>query len=151
MSERKKSVMVRLTPEVLEALQRWAAEELRSVNGQIEYVLRDAVRRRTRGRGPLHEDEHEARIAVFGTAWPHLKAVMDELVQLGLTDWARRLEAGVSFGGSPAEIIANMRATLVALQQSPVILPGDVARLVRLLEAELPGREGTTEGAERGK
>jgi hypothetical protein len=30
---------------VLEAMQRWANDDLRSLNGQIEYVLRDALRR----------------------------------------------------------------------------------------------------------
>jgi len=45
----RKSFLVRLPPELLEELDRWAKDELRSVNGQIEYVLRDAVRKH---RGP---------------------------------------------------------------------------------------------------
>ena len=36
--------LLRTEPEVLAALQRWAADELRSVNGQIEFVLRRALR-----------------------------------------------------------------------------------------------------------
>ncbi|HQL94756.1 MAG TPA: Arc family DNA-binding protein, partial [Candidatus Hydrogenedentes bacterium] len=40
----KKSFLLRLPPELLEDLNRWAADELRSLNGQIEYLLRDAVR-----------------------------------------------------------------------------------------------------------
>ncbi len=43
MAERK-AFLVRLDPAVLAALQRWANDELRSLNGQIEYVLRDALR-----------------------------------------------------------------------------------------------------------
>ncbi len=43
MAERK-AFLVRLDPSVLAALQRWANDELRSLNGQIEYVLRDALR-----------------------------------------------------------------------------------------------------------
>ena len=39
MAERK-PFLLRIDPLVLEALQRWAAEELRSLNGQIEFVLR---------------------------------------------------------------------------------------------------------------
>jgi len=35
--------LVRLDPQVLEALRRWARDELRSVNGQIEYLLRRAL------------------------------------------------------------------------------------------------------------
>jgi len=41
----RKSFLVRLPPELLEELDRWAKDELRSLNGQIEYVLRDAVRK----------------------------------------------------------------------------------------------------------
>ena len=35
---------------MLSALQRWAEDELRSLNAQIEYVLREAVRKRRRQR-----------------------------------------------------------------------------------------------------
>ena len=35
--------LIRTDPQVLEALRRWARDELRSVNGQIEYVLRRAL------------------------------------------------------------------------------------------------------------
>jgi len=37
------SFLLRTHPEVLEALRRWARDELRSVNAQIEYVLRRAL------------------------------------------------------------------------------------------------------------
>lgn len=39
----RKSFLLRMDPALLEALQRWAAQDLRSLNGQIEYVLRQAV------------------------------------------------------------------------------------------------------------
>lgn len=39
----KKSFPLRINPEVLAATQRWADDELRSVNAQIEYILRDAL------------------------------------------------------------------------------------------------------------
>ena len=39
MAERK-AFLLRIDPKVLEALQRWADDDLRSLNGQIEYVLR---------------------------------------------------------------------------------------------------------------
>ena len=42
MAERK-PFLLRLEPATLEALQRWAADELRSLNGQIEFVLRRAL------------------------------------------------------------------------------------------------------------
>lgn len=45
MSE-KKSILLRLTPGIWEEINRWAEEEFRSVNGQIEYLLSEAVRKR---------------------------------------------------------------------------------------------------------
>ena len=42
MTERK-GFPLRLDPEIYDALQRWAAAEFRSVNGQIEYLLRCAL------------------------------------------------------------------------------------------------------------
>lgn len=42
MSERK-SVLLRLDPAVHDALARWAADELRSTNAQIEFLLRRAL------------------------------------------------------------------------------------------------------------
>ncbi|MBX6351141.1 MAG: toxin-antitoxin system HicB family antitoxin [Clostridia bacterium] len=41
----KKSFLLRLDPELHEAIARWAADDLRSVNGQIEYLLREALRK----------------------------------------------------------------------------------------------------------
>lgn len=41
----RKSFLLRVDAAVLEAMQRWANDDLRSLNGQIEYVLRDALRR----------------------------------------------------------------------------------------------------------
>jgi hypothetical protein len=42
----RKPFLLRIDPEVFDAMQRWAEEELRSVNGQIEYVLRQALAKR---------------------------------------------------------------------------------------------------------
>ncbi len=39
----RKSFLLRIDPAVLDALQRWANDDLRSLNGQIEYVLRRAL------------------------------------------------------------------------------------------------------------
>jgi len=41
----KKAYPLRISSDVLDALQRWAEDELRSLNSQIEYVLRDALRK----------------------------------------------------------------------------------------------------------
>lgn len=45
MSEKKKSYPLRINADVLQAIQRWSDDELRSVNAQIEYVLREALRK----------------------------------------------------------------------------------------------------------
>lgn len=45
MAERK-SFLLRLPPDLYDDLNRWAADELRSLNAQIEYVLREAARKR---------------------------------------------------------------------------------------------------------
>ena len=48
----KKAYPLRISVEVLDAVQRWADDELRSVNAQIEYVLRDALRKSGRIKAP---------------------------------------------------------------------------------------------------
>ncbi len=49
MAERK-SFLLRIDPAVLDALQKWASDDLRSLNAQIEFVLRRALL--AEGRGP---------------------------------------------------------------------------------------------------
>ncbi len=41
----KKAFPLRISEDIFLALRRWSDDELRSVNGQIEYVLRDALRK----------------------------------------------------------------------------------------------------------
>jgi hypothetical protein len=41
----RKAFPLRIDPKVHAALERWAGDELRSVNAQIEFLLRDALRR----------------------------------------------------------------------------------------------------------
>jgi hypothetical protein len=40
---KRESFLLRVDPQVLEALRRWASDDLRSVNGQIEFLLRRAL------------------------------------------------------------------------------------------------------------
>jgi hypothetical protein len=47
--EQRKAFLLRIPFGLWEELESWAAAELRSVNGQIEFLLRDAVQRRRRG------------------------------------------------------------------------------------------------------
>lgn len=51
MSE-KKAYPLRINAQVLEAVQRWADDELRSLNAQIEYLLRDSLRQSGRLKSP---------------------------------------------------------------------------------------------------
>jgi hypothetical protein len=44
----RKSFLLRIDQGVLDAVQRWANDDLRSVNAQIEFLLRDALRRSAR-------------------------------------------------------------------------------------------------------
>ncbi|GAB3942923.1 hypothetical protein GCM10028805_08310 [Spirosoma harenae] len=46
MPAEKKAFVLRIQPETLKELERWAQEEFRSVNGQIEFLLADALRKR---------------------------------------------------------------------------------------------------------
>lgn len=52
----KKAYPLRINAEVLDAIQRWADDELRSLNAQIEYVLRDALRKGGRLKKPDDDD-----------------------------------------------------------------------------------------------
>lgn len=45
MAAEKKAYPLRINAVVLDAMQRWSDDELRSVNAQIEYVLREALRK----------------------------------------------------------------------------------------------------------
>jgi hypothetical protein len=42
----RKPFLLRIPPELWQDLEKWAADELRSVNGQIEFILRQAVAKR---------------------------------------------------------------------------------------------------------
>jgi hypothetical protein len=44
----RKTFLLRISPKLYESLEAWAQQELRSVNGQIEYILKEAVVKRDR-------------------------------------------------------------------------------------------------------
>jgi len=58
----KKGYPLRISAAVLEAMQKWSDDELRSLNAQIEYVLRDALRRsgRLRSEPPPSSPDNDA-------------------------------------------------------------------------------------------
>jgi hypothetical protein len=57
----RKPFLLRIDKSVLDALQRWADDDLRSLNGQIEFVLRRALNEH--GRAPAGTDPHRTSAA----------------------------------------------------------------------------------------
>jgi len=51
----KKAYPLRINEEILSAMQQWSDDELRSLNAQIEYVLRDALRKSGRSKPKVIE------------------------------------------------------------------------------------------------
>ncbi len=54
----RKNYPLRIDAEVFDAIRRWAEDDLRSLNGQIEYLLREALRRA--GREPKNKKSGES-------------------------------------------------------------------------------------------
>ena len=52
----KKAFLLRMDPKLWKELERWAQDELRSVNGQVEFILKRAVAQRKRERAEGRED-----------------------------------------------------------------------------------------------
>ncbi|PIF06123.1 MAG: Arc family DNA binding domain-containing protein [Draconibacterium sp.] len=40
----KKSFVLRVSPEMMEALEKWAADDFRSINGQLEWIIHNALK-----------------------------------------------------------------------------------------------------------
>ncbi len=55
----KKAFVLRINKDLWDEVQRMAAEEFRSVNGQIEYILRESVRKRTGRKASDEQEEAE--------------------------------------------------------------------------------------------
>jgi hypothetical protein len=53
-SEQRKAFLLRVPPDLWKELEKWAADDLRSVNAQIEFLLRQAVARR---KGAVERDK----------------------------------------------------------------------------------------------
>ncbi|MFZ9477270.1 MAG: ribbon-helix-helix domain-containing protein [Steroidobacteraceae bacterium] len=58
----RKSFLLRMDPALYAQLERWASDEFRSVNGQVEFILRDALRKR----GGAQGDTESAATAASG-------------------------------------------------------------------------------------
>lgn len=51
MGDNKKQVPLRLSPKLYDEIAKWAEDDFRSVNGQIEYLLSECVKKRKRSGG----------------------------------------------------------------------------------------------------
>jgi hypothetical protein len=68
----RKQFLLRIDPELWKQLEKWAADDLRSVNAQVEWLLREAMRKRKGSRarhdqashkdGDEHEDESDSAL-----------------------------------------------------------------------------------------
>ncbi len=61
---RRSTFLLRIDPRVLDALRKWSDDEMRSTNGQIEFILREALRKA--GRLPSASPSTEKRAAPDG-------------------------------------------------------------------------------------
>ncbi len=52
----RKPFLLRLSPDLMDELRGWANHDLRSLNGHIEFLLREAVKRRKGGANPDKEE-----------------------------------------------------------------------------------------------
>ena len=59
MAEKKqnKGFLLRLDPATMELVERWAAQEFRSVNGQLQWIIAESLRRHGRLPGPSYTDK----------------------------------------------------------------------------------------------
>jgi hypothetical protein len=58
----KKKFLLRIDPDLYDALERWASDEFRSANAQIEYLLKDSIKRakRDKSSSTATTDEQES-------------------------------------------------------------------------------------------
>ncbi len=58
----RKSFLLRINPELYQEIESWAQQEMRSVNSQIEYLLKDVVRKRGRAVPDDRDDSPESGV-----------------------------------------------------------------------------------------
>lgn len=57
MADERKAFLLRIDPELWSELEAWAGDELRSINGQVEFLLRQAVKKRKKAAAAGEENE----------------------------------------------------------------------------------------------
>jgi len=58
---KKKSFVLRLNPEIYKKLERWAADEFRSANGQIEWIIDRALKESGRMKNKVEDSEDNVK------------------------------------------------------------------------------------------
>ncbi len=111
MADKKKTLLLRISPELWEELSRRAAGELRSVNGLIEYLLRTAMR-----------DPRPARPTFWGV-YPWIRKLMADLRAAEAGGWARRMQRAIWRATSEEECAGNLLAVLEELKGAGLELP----------------------------
>ncbi len=56
---KRKPFVLRIDPDTLEAVEKWAADEFRSTNGQLEWIIHEALRKAGRDRKSRKKDQGE--------------------------------------------------------------------------------------------
>ena len=58
---KKKSFVLRIDPDKMEALEKWAADEFRSTNGQLEWIIDQALKKAGRWKSSRNTDENNLK------------------------------------------------------------------------------------------
>lgn len=53
---KKKTFALRISPEMMEAVEKWAADDFRSINGQLEWIIHNALKQSKRLKKPKKDD-----------------------------------------------------------------------------------------------
>ena len=55
--QQNKGFLLRLDPEMMEQVEKWAAQEFRSVNGQIQWIIAESLKRHGRSRSAKNDEQ----------------------------------------------------------------------------------------------
>ena len=55
--QQNKGFLLRLDPEMMEQVEKWAAQEFRSVNGQIQWIISESLKRHGRSRNAKNDEQ----------------------------------------------------------------------------------------------
>jgi len=56
---KKKTFVLRIQPEMMEAVEKWAADDFRSINGQLEWIIHNALKNAKRLKKDAENDSEE--------------------------------------------------------------------------------------------